>query len=287
MNRYDYNSASELIKILKKHNASFPEFILERESKLFGADKNQIQAKLKNYIKTMRDSINAGLKKRMESVCLDNEAKKLLKNKLRIINALEYEILYSAISVSEYNCSMGKIVACPTAGSCGILPAVIIPVSKKYKFDDGLLIKALLIAGEIGRIVASTVSISGARGGCMAECGTASAMTAGAVAYLFGGSTEQIFNAATLSLKNNLGLTCDPVAGLVEVPCVKRNGFKALEALAAAQMSLAGINSAIPFDEVVQTMKEVADNMPDIYKETSEGGLAIAESGLAYKKKMS
>ncbi|MBP7652303.1 L-serine ammonia-lyase, iron-sulfur-dependent, subunit alpha [Candidatus Dependentiae bacterium] len=286
MNKYNYSSCSELIKIIKKYNFNLPDFIVERESKLFGVKKNQIRLKLKKYIKTMRESINNGLRKNLDTVCLDNESKKLVKNKFRLLNSLEYEILYSSIAVAEYNCSMGKIVACPTAGSCGILPGVLIPLSKKYKFNIELIVDSLLVAGEIGRIAASKTSISGAAGGCMVECGIASAMASGAIVFLLKGNINQIFNAAALSLKNNLGLTCDPVAGLVEVPCVKRNGFKAIESLVAAQLSISGIVSVIPFDEVVNVVKEIADNMPVIYKETSEGGLAITESGIKFKKKL-
>ncbi|HOK39437.1 MAG TPA: L-serine ammonia-lyase, iron-sulfur-dependent, subunit alpha [bacterium] len=284
--KYEYESARELIKKLKHKKTNLVDFIIDREVKLFGVSKEQIILKLKNYLKTMEEAIKKGISKKLNLICLDNEAKKINKNKIRIMNTLEYEILISSIAIAEYNCSMGKIVACPTAGSCGILPGVLFPIAKRNKFSEELLINALLVAGEVGRLIAIKTSISGSIGGCMVECGIGAAITAAALVYLFNGNIEQIFNSAALALKNNLGLICDPVAGLVEVPCVKRNGFKALEALTAAQLALVGVKSVIPFDEVVEVVKEVSDNIPKIYKETSKGGLATTKTGLKYRKKL-
>ena len=283
---YEYDTVADLLDNLHKSRLNLVDFIIDREIKLYGVSAEQIRTKLVSYLETMSAAVVSGLKLTKPLICLNREARKMLKNKSRFMNELEYEILYSAVAIAEYNCSMGKIVACPTAGSCGILPGVLLPVSKKYGFSKKLLVNGLIIAGEIGRITAAHTSISGAVGGCMVECGIGSAMTAAAVAYLFDCAPAAIFNAAALALKNNLGLICDPVAGLVEVPCVKRNGFKAIKAFAAAQMAVAGISSAVPFDDVVSAMKEVADNMPKIYKKTSEDGLAATPSGLKFKRNL-
>ncbi len=286
INNFEYNTGSEFIKLLKKNKLPIIDFILLREKKYFGTTAQKIFDKLSDYIKTMQESIRLGLKKKKKLVCLNNESFKLFNAKINIMSALEFEILYSSLAASEHNCSMGKIIACPTAGSCGILPGAIIPVSKKFKIPEKKIIESLIIAGEIGRLIANRTTISGAAGGCMVECGVGSAMTSAALTFLFDGSIIQIFNAAALALKNNLGLTCDPVAGLVEAPCVKRNSFKALESLAAAQMSLAGIESVIPFDEIVDVVVEVSMAMPEKFKETSTGGLAATPTGKKKWKEM-
>ena len=284
MNDYNYNTKQQLFKKLKNSNLNIVEFIIKREMTLFGAEKKQLIFKLKSYIKTMRKSIDEGLKGKNKTICLNNEAARLYRYKQRLLSDFEYEVIYSSIAIAEHNCSMGKIIACPTAGSCGILPGVLIPLGIRKNISDLKLVYALIIAGEVGRIIANKTSISGAVGGCMVECGIASAMTAAAVTYLMGGDEEKIFNAATLALKNNMGLICDPVAGMVEVPCVKRNGLKAIESLAAAQLSLSGVKSVIPFDEVVDSIKEIAGNMDGKYKETATGGLAVTPTGYKYKK---
>jgi len=284
MNSYNYNTKQQFFKKLKKSNLSIAGFIIKREMILYGVKKEQLLSKLKSYIRTMSKSIDEGLKGNNKTICISNEAARLQGHRQNLLSDFEYEVLYSAIAVAEHNCSMGKIVACPTAGSCGILPGVLIPLARRKNIPDLKLVYALIVAGEVGRIIANKTSISGATGGCMVECGVASAMTSAAVVYLTGGDNESIFNAATLALKNNMGLVCDPVAGLVEVPCVKRNGLKALESLTAAQMSLSGVKSVIPFDEVVDSIKEVAGNMDGKYKETAAGGLAVTPTGYKYKK---
>ncbi|HON57662.1 MAG TPA: L-serine ammonia-lyase, iron-sulfur-dependent, subunit alpha, partial [bacterium] len=210
MNLFNYETFAEFSKKLKSSNLELIEFIIMREIKMFGVSKKQIYSRLSEYIDIMKQSILNGLKTNKELICLTNDAIRLQKNKKKFLATLEYKILTSAISVAFYNCSMGKIVACPTAGSCGILPGALIPISEKYKLSKNKLINALILAGEIGRIMANQTSISGAVGGCMAECGVASAMTASAIVYCFNGNLESILTAAALSLKNNLGLICDP-----------------------------------------------------------------------------
>lgn len=196
-------------------------------------------------------------------------------------------VMSLAIKMAESNSCMKRIVAAPTAGSCGVVPAVFIAYEKFKKVDEKEMVKALYVAAAIGEVIDVRASISGAEGGCQAEIGTASAMAAGAVAYLQGGDNQAIIHAAAIALKNLLGLVCDPVAGLVEVPCVKRNVIGAVNALAAADMAIAGIRSRIPPDEVIDAMGNVGDLMNINLKETSKGGLAATSTGkdIAYKLK--
>ena len=189
------------------------------------------------------------------------------------------EVMAEAISVAESNACMKCIVAAPTAGSCGVLPAVLIPYVKKYNVDEDRIIKALYTSAGFGQIIAKRAFIAGAAGGCQAEIGTASAMAAAMLVYLEGGSGEQSADAMAFALKSLLGLVCDPVAGLVEVPCVKRNVIGAVNAVTCADMAMAGIESVIPPDEVIDAMREVGLMMPGELKETSEGGLAATPTG--------
>ena len=184
-----------------------------------------------------------------------------------------------ALAVAETNAAMGKIVAAPTAGSCGILPGAIGALIQERGVSKDAAVMALFTAGEVGLIIANNASISGAEGGCQAECGTASAMAAAAIVELSGGSVDMCINAVAITIKCILGLVCDPVAGLVEVPCVKRNASGVTLAFTAAEMALAGITSVIPADEVVHAMKRVGDSIPSSLRETAEGGLAATQTG--------
>ena len=191
-----------------------------------------------------------------------------------------------ALSASETNAAMGRIVACPTAGSCGILPACVLAVAKVKGISREGQLLALAGAGLIGELIDEHASLSGAEGGCQAECGSAAAMAAGAVAQMLGGSPEAAFHAAAIAIKNQLGLVCDPVAGLVEIPCIKRNTGGVAIALSAADMALAGIESRIPFDDVVEAMNRVGKALPAALRETAGGGLATTKAGLAMKEKV-
>lgn len=191
-----------------------------------------------------------------------------------------------ALATSEENIRMGKIAACPTAGSCGIVPAVIVSLSEDFNIPEDKQINALLTAGEVGKIISQKVAPAGAVAGCQAECGVACAMAAAAAVELMGGNPKQIINAAALALKNILGLTCDPVCGLVEVPCVKRNAFMAVSAITACELALAGIESKIPADEVVDAMEETGQMMSPSLKESSLGGLARTKTALNLKEKI-
>lgn len=196
------------------------------------------------------------------------------------------EVIVQAISMAESNACMRRIVAAPTAGSCGVVPAVLLPLCEREHYTQHELLEALYVASGIGAVIAYRASISGAAGGCQAEIGTASAMAAGALVLLRGGTNEQIGHAVAMALKNLMGLVCDPVAGLVEVPCVKRNVIGAVNAISAADMALAGIESRIPVDEVIDAMGEVGRRMPVEFRETALGGLAATPTGKAVKERM-
>lgn len=188
-------------------------------------------------------------------------------------------VIAGALQMGESNACMKRIVAAPTAGSCGVLPAVLVPYFFKRNCETSRILEALYVAAGIGQVIATRASISGAAGGCQAEIGSASAMAAGALVYLQGGNEEQIVNACAMALKNLLGLVCDPVAGLVEVPCVKRNVIGAVNALSSADMAMAGIISRIPPDQVIDAMREIGDNMSAEFRETAQGGLANTLEG--------
>jgi L-serine dehydratase len=189
-----------------------------------------------------------------------------------------------AMAVAEENARMGRIVAAPTAGASGIIPGVLVALSEKGDFDDSLLIDALFVAGNIGLYIANHATLSGAKGGCQAECGSAAAMAAALMVFLYGGNEQAQHHAAALALKSTLGLVCDPVGGLVEVPCIKRNANLTSIAITSANMALSGIKSFIPFKEVVKAMKQIGSAIPETLRETAEGGLAVTPTGKSYFK---
>ncbi|MGI6069407.1 MAG: L-serine ammonia-lyase, iron-sulfur-dependent, subunit alpha [Blautia sp.] len=189
------------------------------------------------------------------------------------------KVIARALQMGESNACMKRIVAAPTAGACGVLPAVLVPYWEEQGKKDQVMQEALYVAAGIGQVIASRAYIAGASGGCQAEIGTASAMAAGAMVHLKGGTNRQIVHGAAMALKNLMGLVCDPVAGLVEVPCVKRNVIGAVNACACADMALSGIKSRIPADQVIDAMKEVGDAMDSSLKETGAGGLAGTPEG--------
>ena len=195
------------------------------------------------------------------------------------------EVISAALRMGECNACMHRIVAAPTAGSCGVIPAVLLPYAKHFDVDDEALVRALYITAGFGAVIATRASISGAEAGCQAEIGSASAMAAAALVYLHGGNEKQMANALAIALKNMMGLVCDPVAGLVEVPCVKRNAAGAVNAITAAEMALAGIGSYIPADEVIDAMRAVGDSMPSALRETGKGGIAASPTAVAFAEK--
>lgn len=195
-------------------------------------------------------------------------------------------VIATALKTGESNACMKRIVAAPTAGSCGVVPAVLLNMERQRNLPKEKIIEALYVTAGIGQVIASRASISGAEGGCQAEIGAASAMAAGGAAYLQGGDATCIAHAAAMAMKNLLGLACDPVAGLVEVPCVKRNVIGAVNAVASADMAIAGVRSQIPTDEVIDAMRTIGQNMPEDIRETGVGGLAGTPTGIKIKKSL-
>lgn len=236
--------------------------------------KNQMYKNLE----VMRQSIKEGLNPdiRSESKMAGGDAYLFYK---AIDEGIIEDTIYSratayALAVVETNACMGRIVAAPTAGASGIIPGVLIAVAEKRSVDDKKIVDALFVSGEIGMQIAKGATLSGAEGGCQAECGSAAAMAAAGMVHLLGGNEQQCENAAALALKSIMGLVCDPVAGLVEVPCIKRNGNLSSTAITSANMALSGIKSVIPLSEVISTMKRVGKDLPASLKETSQGGIA-------------
>ena len=196
------------------------------------------------------------------------------------------QVIATALCVGESNACMRRIVAAPTAGACGVLPAVLVPLFRRGTVDEEAIVRALYVAAGIGAVIGYRACIAGASGGCQAEIGTASAMAAGALVDLRGGTPDQIGQAVAMALKNLLGLVCDPVAGLVEVPCVKRNVIGAVNAVSSADMALAGIQSRVPVDQVIDCMGEVGRRLPVEFRETALGGLAATPFGQSAKASM-
>ena len=204
----------------------------------------------------------------------------------RLVGDFLTSVMEKAVKMGESNACMKRIVAAPTAGSCGVIPAVLLSYEEYKQVSEDKMVEALFVAAGIGEVLAASASISGAEGGCQAEIGSASAMAAGAITYLEGGDNEAIVHASALALKNMLGLTCDPVGGLVEVPCIKRNVSGAVNAVISSQMTMAGIRSAIVPDEVIDSMRRIGKLLPPCLKETSQEGLAITPSAQKITQKL-
>ena len=204
----------------------------------------------------------------------------------RLVGDFLTSVMEKAVKMGESNACMKRIVAAPTAGSCGVIPAVLLSYEEHKQVSEDKMVEALFVAAGIGEVLAASASISGAEGGCQAEIGSASAMAAGAITYLEGGDNEAIVHASALALKNMLGLTCDPVGGLVEVPCIKRNVSGAVNAVISSQMTMAGIRSAIVPDEVIDSMRRIGKLLPPCLKETSQEGLAITPSAQKITQKL-
>ena len=211
---------------------------------------------------------------------------KYLENNETLTGDVIVKAMAMALSSSEVNASMGRIVACPTAGSCGILPAVVLSAGERLKKSDDELIKALFTSSAVGMIIGRNATLSGAEGGCQAECGSASAMAAAGVVEMMGGTPKMCLDAAAIVLKNILGLVCDPVAGLVEIPCAKRNAAGAVSALSTAELVMAGVSSHIPFDDAVTAMYQVGKRLPSELRETALGGVATTKSVLVINIKV-
>lgn len=284
-----FNSIAELVELAQKANCPISQIVIQWEMENnFVAEEKQRAMMLKNW-QVMEESLKRGLTNCEKSVSglTGGDAVKLYAYRQHgYTGEAVLSAAASAVGVSEVNAVMGRIVACPTAGSCGIVPAAIYAAAEKNGNNIDEIVDALFTASGIGMVVEANASIAGAYGGCQAECGTAAGMAAGALVQLAGGTPEIVGNAVALAIKNLLGLACDPVAGLVEVPCVKRNGFIAVHAMVAADMAMAGVQSVIPVDDVIDAMNRIGRSMPSSIKETAEGGLATTKTGLRLTKEI-
>ncbi|WP_425447529.1 L-serine ammonia-lyase, iron-sulfur-dependent, subunit alpha [Dethiothermospora halolimnae] len=289
--RYDFNSGNELIDLCNRENKKIWEIMINREEEISGNSKEEIYNAMVNNLKVMEDSVKKGFEEDIKSVSglIGGEAKLLkerYENNKTVSGTIMLKAVSSSMAVLEVNASMGRIIAAPTAGSCGIIPGVFITIGDEFDIDDDTLVKGLFTASAIGYIVAKNATVSGAEGGCQAETGTAAAMTAAAIVEIMGGDIHQCLDAASMTFKNIMGLVCDPVAGLVEVPCLKRNAIGAANALISVDMALAGIKSIIPFDEVVEAMYSVGKSLSHDLKETSLGGIAASKTGKKLSKEI-
>ncbi len=275
-----HRSIESLLADARETGRPLPQVVLETEAKETGVAADAIRARVRRTLQVMRDAIAEGLKGevRSPSGLTGGRAKRLFDDGPRLLGPRVTATLARAIATLEVNAAMGLIVAAPTAGAAGVLPAILVSAGEILDADEEKLVDAMLVAGGVGGVVAQRASLAGAEGGCQAETGTAAAMGAAAVAWLAGGTDEQVGSAVALALQGMLGLICDPIGGLVEVPCIYRNASAAMQAIAAAEMALAGLDFPVPADEVIDVMGEIGRRMPAAYRETAQGGLAATPS---------
>lgn len=278
-------SLASFIEAASADNVGFGAFCLANQAAQMECTEASLRDRLLERLTVMRQAVQVGLEgRRSHGGLTGGDAKRLVEAAKAPgwrapVGGNGHLALVYALAVAEANAGMGRIVAAPTAGSCGVLPGVLCSLAETYALSDEALAEALAVAGVIGMVIAARATLSGAEGGCQAECGAAASMAAGAAVALLGGSAVMVGDAAAMAMKNMLGLVCDPVAGLVEVPCVKRNAGAAMTALAAAEMALAGIQSVIPADEVFDSMGIIGAAMACEYRETADGGLAVTPTG--------
>ncbi|MDT8718523.1 L-serine ammonia-lyase, iron-sulfur-dependent, subunit alpha [Clostridium sp. 19966] len=282
------STGEELLEICKTENILIYEYAIKAEQEN-GYSRENIISRMRENLKVMQESASYGLYNETKSVSgmIGGEALKLnryIETGSSIVGSTLLIAMARALSCSEVNASMGKIVAAPTAGSCGIIPAAIITTAEKFHKTEEDMINSLFTASALGAIIAQNATLAGAEGGCQAECGSAAAMAAGAVVEMMGGTPEQSLSAAAIALQNIMGLICDPIAGLVECPCANRNASGVVNALSSAEMVLSGIHSLVPFDETVSAMYKVGRAMPETLRETGLGGIAATSTGIKLKK---
>jgi L-serine dehydratase len=291
-----FRNSVELLAHCKSHKMGIWEVMLNYEMQMANKPKDEIFGMLSTRLKVIFDSIDAAIAKpELSPSGMVGKNTPILADAVKRIKELEGELLLDevgiramlgAIATGENNARMGVILAFPTAGAAGVLPGVIFGAKDKLGLDEDKMVQMMLTASAIGIVIANTATLSGAAGGCQAEIGSASAMAAAALTEIRGKSPEMSLHASALALKNMIGLACDPIGGLVEVPCIKRNALAAVFAMSASDLAYLGIKSFVPFDEVVKAMREVGDLMSPKIRETALGGLATTPTGLAVAEKM-
>ena len=286
-----YYSVEDLADAATRENRKISQIVLTDQARELEKPEEELYQTMLESFRVMQRSVEDGIDPDMRSVSgLSGGGAYKMKQAVDKGRSLCGKVfgyaLVRALAVSESNACMGKIVAAPTAGSCGIIPAALLTIMEDRELPERDVVMSLFTASAFGMVIANNASISGAQGGCQAECGAASAMAAAALTELAGGTPKMAGHACAIALKNILGLVCDPVAGLVEIPCIKRNAMGVANAFVGAELALAGIESAIPADEVIIAMKRIGDAMPRSLKETSEGGLAATPTGKRLKKEI-
>lgn len=287
----NYTSLARMAKKANEKELTLGRLVLRDQAKQMEISEEEILRMMDNQLTVMEQSAENGCRADIRSASgLTGGDGYRMKIRMDSGNTLSglfcCEAITTAISVAECNAAMGRIVASPTAGSCGILPGAVLTYMRNHRIGREEACLALVCAGGIGMVIANKASLSGAAGGCQAECGSASAMAAGALVEMAGGTPDMVLHAVAMALKNQMGLVCDPVAGLVEVPCIKRNASGVMIAITAAEMALAGIKSVIPADEVIEAMAEVGDSMPCALRETAQGGIAATETAKELTRKI-
>ena len=289
---YTFTSAEQLLKLCKKHKVSIGEIAIRYEMEYSSHSRSEVMARMKKVFNVMQDAVKKAINKPEKSAfgMSDSSAPKLIKalksGKKLVMPPLVTKAMAYATATGETNSAMGRIVAFPTAGGSGVVPGVIIATYEEWKTSEEKTLKALFTASAIGILFAEKATLSAAAGGCQAEVGAAVTMASAALTELRGGSPEQAINASALALKSYLGLVCDPLGGLVAVPCIKRNMLGASAACAASDASVSGVETFIPFDEVLMAMNNISKIMSPKLRETALGGLAVTPTGLTIRKKL-
>ena len=285
-----FRNVAELVELAESQNVKIAEIMIQQEIDITGVTREEIMEKMDRNLTVMEEAVERGLKGVQSVTGLTGGDAVLLQNYIQSGKSLSGNLILDAVSkavaTNEVNAAMGTICATPTAGSAGVVPGTLFAVQHKLNPTRKEMIEFLFTSGAFGFVVANTASISGAAGGCQAEVGSASGMAAAAIVEMAGGTPSQAAEAMAITLKNMLGLVCDPVAGLVEVPCVKRNAMGAANAMIAADMALAGITSRIPCDEVIDAMYKIGQTMPVALRETAQGGLAATPTGRELEAKI-
>ncbi len=276
-----FTSVEAWFEAARDQGVDLAEAVLLREMKDTGADRERIRARIRDALEVMENAVAEGLASEAPSPSglTGGRARRLVASGPRLMGETATSMLSRAIAILEVNARMGLIVAAPTAGAAGVVPGVLLTMREQRGWNIERLVDGMLVAGGVGAVVAQRASIAGAGGGCQAETGSAAAMSAAAVTYLEGGTPEQVGTSVSLTLQGMLGLICDPIAGLVEIPCAYRNASAAIQAVACAEMALAGLDFPVAPDEVIDVMGEVGRKMDVRYRETALGGLAATPSG--------
>jgi L-serine dehydratase len=272
----------------EQKNKTLNEVVVEYETEQKGRSEAEIISGLANAWKVMKEAVHSGLEEDMtsRSGMINNGAKKVFRHPTPVLSKEFQNLISRALAAKEVNSCMGRVVAAPTAGASGIMPGVLFTLQEIHNISDKRILEAMMVAAGIAIIIEQKASIAGAVGGCQAETGTAAAMGAGAIVFCLDGSIEQVFNAVAITIQCMLGLVCDPVAGLVEIPCVVRNASAAAIANSSAQIALADVGSVIPVDEVIEAMGEIGASMETRYKETALGGLAATPTAQKIAKRV-